>query len=460
MSDSTLNLVQQHPKFINLELGRIHDALSKLDKPHLKLKNVIHIAGTNGKGSTSAFLRAILSAAGYKAHGFVSPHIQHLNERILLDNKPIDNDILKQNLTKIKSIIDANGIELSFFELLTVTFFDIMAQYATYPSDYIVIETGLGGEYDATNVLPSVLLSIITYISYDHQQFLGDDIVSIATAKAGIIKENCPVICASQDRLVERIIMSHADEKDSELHLAMKDFFYHFNTQDNTWLWHDDEGAVSLPPLSLQGNFQYENAALAVKAARLLPKPISNDSIIKGLISTFWLARMQLLDKNLVHDINKNTDGDRQWKVILDGCHNVSGSRALSVECRKYKQQDYDIYILYSMMNTKNIDDFINPLLPFIDNWITIPIAGEENSADAHDLANIINKYMRNKAQACDCLKDAITKLQSIKLTKPTVLFIAGSLYQAGHILNYEQGSYDGTYFVSDKDENALLKQL
>ena len=459
MHDDALKLVKQHPKYINLDLQRTYDALECLNNPHLKLKNVIHIAGTNGKGSVKTYMTNILVKAGYKVHVFTSPHIQHLNERILLNNRPISNTLLKEYLTDIKQA--CQDISLSFFELLTIAFF---VACANEESDYIVIETGLGGTHDATNVLPDALLTIITSISYDHTQFLGESIKDIAKSKAGIIKPSTTLIASPQEeKIVKYILMDTAYDKESEFYIGMRDFHYHRNELTDDWFFHDSNGTLLLQPLKMAAEYQHENAATAIMAARYLNSrylaDISDDIICDAVPETTMPARMQYLDGRILQTINANKTKELEWQVILDGCHNFDGAHRVAQECLK-RYDDYHIYIFLSLLTTKNIVNFVRPFLMFTRGWYTLPIAGEDNDVPPQELAKTLEDFSVSNVTVCDSIKDAVDKLKKIQTYKPSLLLIIGSLYQAGNILNYDQGLYDGKNFNSDDDEFKIMAML
>ncbi|MCK5445199.1 MAG: bifunctional folylpolyglutamate synthase/dihydrofolate synthase, partial [Rhodospirillaceae bacterium] len=264
-SDQILSRLQTlHPKSIDLTLGRIERLLGALGNPERKLPPVVHIAGTNGKGSTTAFLRAILEAAGFSVHVYTSPHLVRFNERIRIAGNIIEDDQLQDALERCER---ANaGEPITFFEITTAAAF---VAFADTPADIVLLETGLGGRLDATNVIAVPRLTAITPISMDHEHFLGDDIESIAAEKAGIMKAGVPCLCAAQgSRKVERILKKAAEDLSLPLMREGKDWFMRFKGKDLSFVQGND--ALALKPPTLAGRHQVQNAGLAIACARAL----------------------------------------------------------------------------------------------------------------------------------------------------------------------------------------------
>ncbi len=368
---------------IDLSLDRLREFLGKIGNPHLKIPPVIHFAGTNGKGSTIAFLKAIIEADGQSCHVYTSPHLVRFNERIAINGKDIDDESLLKILQYLDLEHTKHQIELTFFELTTIAAF---IAFAKFPAAFTLLETGMGGRYDATNVTEKIL-TIITPISIDHTEFLGDTIEKIANEKAGIIRASVPCISASQTDEVKKILTAAGKITFAEI-------------------------PNDLPKLSLKGDHQKTNAAAAIFAARTLG--LSKSAITRGLSQAKWNARLQQLKRgDLVNLLPKN------YELWLDGAHNIAGAETLAAEIKKF---DKPVYLIVGMLNNKDIKTYLTILKPAVKAIYTIPIPDA-----ASDIAATAGIAMPDAASA---IKD-ILKNQS----SPASIFICGSLYLAGHIL-------------------------
>lgn len=414
---------------IKFGLDRVFQLLERLDNPHLKLPPTIHIAGTNGKGSTLAFLQAILEENGYLVHKYTSPHLVNFNERIIIAGKEIEDEFLNECLDRCKALSQQEPkIELTFFEGITAAAF---LAFSLKKADILLLETGMGGELDATNILPQVLCSIITPISYDHQEFLGQDIKEIAQAKAGIIKPNCPVITYQNDEQALEVIKKTCDYLNGSINILNVDHIKKIN--DTSWSINLPNTTLELPYPSLKGDFQIFNASLAI-IALATQKYIDIDYklIAPSLLKTKWPARLQKIEQgNLYKLVNHNSS---QFKMFLDSSHNIAGARVLKEFLSNYK--DHKIFIICSMLKDKDADGFISEIAESVNNFVATRISDEQSSLDAEELSKIANKYKISEISSTKNLNSALKIISDdIKFDKNLIL-ICGSLYLAGEFLS------------------------
>ena len=398
---------------INLGLDRILELLKRLDNPHLKMPPTIHIAGTNGKGSTLAFLKNIFQEAGYKVHRYTSPHLIEFNERIEICGEKISDIFLDEIIEKCREACEISPkIDITFFEATTAMAFFAFSQVK---ADILLLETGMGGEFDATNVLPKVLCSIISPIALDHQEFLGSTIEKIAEAKAGIIKENCPVICAKQNPQVLNLIQSKALKLNAEF-INYKVFFENLNFNFN---------AIKIP---LNGSHQIENAQLAVcciKHQNLFK--ISNENIKNGIEKTRWKARLEKIeDGNFIKKLPKN------FQLYLDGSHNPQGATTIAEFLDKFP--DYKKILIFQMLKDKNCEEFLKIIRNNIDKLLICQIASDSRFRSPQNISKIA-KNLQINSSIIDNFADGFEKIQQEFSSKPTIILICGSLYFASEFL-------------------------
>lgn len=389
---------------IDLGLTRVYELLERLDNPHLKLPPAIHIAGTNGKGSTLAFLKAIFEEKNLKVHTYTSPHLVEFNERIVLAGKEISDEFLNEILSECKKAAEIEPqIKITYFEGITVAAF---LAFSKVKADILLLEVGLGGRLDATNVLPEVLAAIITPISFDHQEFLGNSLAKIAYEKAGIIKENCPVIVGKQEEEVLRVIRNQAKEKNAQV---IK-YDLRFATYD----------------LNLEGNHQHNNAALAATAALSQKKfKINEEEIKTALKKAKWPARLQKITSGKFFEIlPKNSE------LYLDGGHNIAGAKTIS-DFLKNKNFDKKI-VIFAMLKDKDCQGFLSEIKDEIDELIAIEIQNEPKSRISAEIKEIAEN-LAIKSQIAENLFDAFAK---IKNAENSLILVCGSLYLAGSFLS------------------------
>jgi len=307
-----------HPMLIDLSLGRTERLLAALDNPHLKLPPVLHVAGTNGKGSTVAHLRAMLEAGGKRVQTYISPHLVRFHERIRLSGGLISEARLVDILERCEAVND--GQPITFFEITTVAGF---LAFAEDEADYCIVEVGLGGRYDSTNVLERKLATLITPVGLDHQNFLGDSIAGIAGEKAGIIRPGTPAFSAAQEPDALAVIEAEAAGVDTPLKVAGRDWTA--VADGDGWIFEDAAGRLALPQPALAGFHQIGNAALALAALRSLGIAPSPDRIEAAMRSVTWPARMQPVTRGPLFDLLR--PGTRLW---LDGGHNPHAAEALA----------------------------------------------------------------------------------------------------------------------------------
>lgn len=412
-------LSKLHPKIIDLNLGRIECLLERLGQPHLHLPPVIHVAGTNGKGSVIAYLRAINEAKGKKVHVYTSPHLVQFRERILLAGQLIEDKYLLELLEECER---ANGSDaITLFEITTAAAF---LAFSRMPADLLLLETGLGGRLDATNVLEQPLATIITPISLDHQQYLGDDLFSIAKEKAGIIKRKCPLILGRQESEALKAIQEKAQALEAPMIQYGSD--YRLEKGVNDFLFIDHQGQSTYPLPNLPGEHQIFNAAIAITTMRHL-EPISDEHIAKGISQAQWPARLQLLKNGPLLD--RLTPQSELW---LDGGHNEAAGQILAHYFRQLPPRP--LHLIFGMLTTKDPEAFLRHFQGQDIHLHCLTIPGEHESFDGSVLVSIAKKLGLN-ADECLSPDHAITMILAHN-PEPQRILICGSLYLAGVILS------------------------
>ena len=432
MSDAILKrLLTLHPKIIDLSLERMRRILTRLDHPETRLPPVIHVAGTNGKGSTIAYLRAAMEAAGLAVHCYTSPHLVRFHERIRLGKTGASALISDTALSALLEECEAaNGPQpVTFFEITTAAAF---LAFARTPADYLLLEVGLGGRLDATNVVPQPELSIITTIDYDHQQFLGNTLTEIAAEKAGILKRGVQAVIGVQPDEAFDKIAAIATANRVPLYCANRD--WQCFEQQGRLVFTDEDGLLDLPLPQLPGRHQIDNAGAAVAALRKLSdRRISDSHIARGLRTAQWPARMQLLGPG--HLTALLPDSAELW---LDGGHNPAAGRALSVSFAEVNERhSRPLILVWGMLNTKEISGFISPFAGIAQGVVTLAIPDEENAVPAAGLAEAAEKAGL-PAVTAPTLNEALIRAGQAAET-PRVL-ICGSLYLAGRVLAAHSG--------------------
>lgn len=411
-----------HPKTIDLSLGRIERLLVRLGRPERSLAPVVHIAGTNGKGSTLAMLDAMLGAAGWRVQRYISPHLVRFNERILFDGEPIAEAELADVLDVCERAND--GEPITFFEITTAAAF---LTFARHPADALLIETGLGGRLDATNMIERPQLTLLAPIALDHQAFLGDRIEQIAFEKAGILKSGVPCIVGPQHPAALAVIEARAREIGAPLSLYGRDW--------QAWRAGDrlhvcaGERRLDLPLPALPGCHQIDNAGLAVVSAlalgTLTPDP---EAIAAGLRQVYWPARLQLLSRGSLADLLPTG-----WQLWLDGGHNPAAAQALAASLNGIDQDDRPLHLVVGMLNTKDEQGFLRPLAPLARTITTVPVPDEPASRDPVSAAGLAAELGLSAKPAGD-VESALHAIIGTERA-PARILICGSLYLAGHVL-------------------------
>lgn len=422
-SDAILaRLGKLHPKVIDLSLGRITRLLQKLGNPHLSLPPVIHLAGTNGKGSTQAYLRAIYEAAGLRVHCSTSPHLVRFHERITLAGNMISEDMLCALLEEVETVNDGDSI--TFFEITQAAAF---LAFARSPADVLVLETGLGGRVDASNVIDTPAATVITPISLDHQGFLGDTIAKIAFEKAGIMKPGVISILAPQMLEAFNTLVTHANHINARI-------FCDFEITDERadgFTMQIEGDLIDLPLPALPGRHQFVNAATAIAAVRKAGIPGCDgrdvDILATGLKTAKWPARLQKLTSGPLFDALP--DG---CALFLDGGHNIAAAEVISDWLSR--QEAGDTAVMMGMLDNRDATAFLEPLAAQISALAGVPIPGEHQAHLPETLRKAAAECGIPSTFACDDFQQALTALLSACPTPKRVL-ILGSLYLAGLIL-------------------------
>ena len=416
-------LLSLHPKVIDLGLDRTYDMLARLGNPQEKLPPVVHLAGTNGKGSTQAIMRAILEAAGYKVHAYTSPHLVKFHERIRLAGELISEDKLQDLLTYCEEQND--GEPITFFEITTAAAFKA---FADNPADVVLLETGLGGRLDSTNVVENPAVTVLTPISMDHTQFLGNTIEAIAGEKAAIQKPSAISVVGPQPDAAMEVIEKVARDKD----VQMSRFGAEWSIADtgNGMRFVSAAKVLDLPYTNLPGEHQVMNSGQAIAAILALIDQgfdISDENIQVGLTQVEWPARLQKLKQGPILD----QLGDK-FEVWLDGGHNAAAGETLAKQAAAWEDADTrPLYIIFGMLNTKAAGDFLRPLAPYVSKAYALAIPGEENSLSANEAQQFATEQGIN----CDAVINVDWAINMLPKDQDARLLICGSLYFAGVIL-------------------------
>lgn len=417
-----------HPKLIDLSLDRVERLLAALGNPHYALPPVIHVAGTNGKGSVVAFLKAILEAADQRVHTFISPHLVSFHERINLaapgGAEPITERALVDVLQRAETAND--GGPITYFEITTAAAF---LAFSEAPADYLVLETGLGGRLDATNVVPHPALTVLTSISIDHTTFLGKTLDEIAGEKAGIMKTGVPCVVARQDPVALARIERRAQEVDAPLIAAGRDWDAY--EQHGRLIYQTESALVDLPLPRLPGRHQIDNAGAAITAACALFRDTRLARALEtGLSSVTWPGRLERLGPGRL--LRHLADGAEIW---LDGGHNPAAAETLARSMADLEERvPRPLHLVVGMMTTKDAAAFLRPFEGLVE-WVgTIAVPGHDNSYGAAELADIARGEGLAAEAACD-LPHAL-ELSRARASGPVRILVCGSLYLAGHVLS------------------------
>ena len=412
-------LTKLHPKLIDLGLERTIQLSKKCGAPHLHLPPVIHIAGTNGKGSVSAFLRSMAEAAGLSCHVYNSPHLCRFNERIRLNGEFISDDELIDVLSEVEGV---NGSDpITFFESTTVAAF---LAFSRHPADLLILETGLGGIFDSTNIVPDTACTIITPIAFDHEQFLGSDIATIARQKAGIMRPGRPSIWARQQPEAYAQLQQQAQQLSVSVQTEGEDFHVTATNKGGLTLKAGNE-TVTTTPLSLYGDHQTKNAALALMALKNSGLEINMTAAAEGAGQANWPARVQKLKDGHLALLAGRT-------VWLDGAHNVHGAKALVASLSSLYPHKWTI--IFGALNTRPANEFLSVIKPIADRIYCLKIPDQPTALEADWLVSLAQS-LGLKADTADDIFSACRAIGELDKTDDQPVIICGSLYLAGAVL-------------------------
>jgi dihydrofolate synthase/folylpolyglutamate synthase len=418
-------LLALHPKRIDLSLDRIRHVLDRLGHPEKSLPPVIHVAGTNGKGSTIAFMRAMLEASGARVHVYTSPNLVRLNERFRLGQPGGGVLVSDAELIDVLEACErANGdAPITVFEIETAAAFIL---FANHPADVLLLEVGLGGRLDATNAVPQPLASVITPISMDHVDFLGDTLEKIAAEKAAIMRRGTPAVIGRQTEGPQAVLIRHGEEVGAELQIAGQEWTA--GEERGRLVYQDRYGLLDLPGPRLFGRHQIDNAGLAVATLRAAGFRLPTEAYEQGLQKVEWPARMQRLTTGTL--VEKAPAGSEVW---LDGGHNPDGGRIVAAALGDLEERvPRPLVLIVGMLGTKDLDGFLHNFNGLARRLIAVPIASDkglppEAIAQAARAVGI-------PADTAGDLTSALDAVAALDLSPPRIL-ITGSLYLAGEVL-------------------------
>jgi len=420
-------LLTLHPKRIDLSLDRMWRVLDALGHPERNIPPVIHVAGTNGKGSTVAFMRAVLEAAGRSVHVYTSPHLVRFNERFRIGapngGKLVSDEALADVLMECER---ANGNEpITVFEIETAAAFLL---FSRNPADVTLLEVGLGGRLDATNVIDKPLASAITPISMDHLEFLGDSIEKIAAEKAGILKRGVPAAIAPQPEAALAVIERAAHGLRAPLRICGEQ--WHVHSERGRLVYQDDDGLLDLPLPKLPGRHQLDNAGTAIAALRAAGLALPMQAFEAGLAKAEWPARMQHLSQGTLKQLAPA--GSELW---LDGGHNADGGRAIAAALGDLEERvSRPLVIIVGMLTTKDNVGFLRNFTGLARRMIAVPIPRQEKSVSPEALVDIA-RGIGLPAESRNSLEAALIATGHLGLMPAPRILITGSLYLAGEVL-------------------------
>jgi dihydrofolate synthase / folylpolyglutamate synthase len=428
--DSTVTrLLALHPKRIDLTLERMWRILDALGHPERRLPPAFHIAGTNGKGSTIAFMRAILEAAGLRVHVYTSPHLVRFNERFRLgavgEGRLASDGELGDALSECER---ANGgAPITVFEITTAAG---LLLFARHPADILLLEVGLGGRLDATNVIERPLATVVAPVSLDHAEFLGDTVGKIAAEKAGIFKPGVPAIVAAQAREALSVIERQAARARAPIRIAGEDWTA--TEERGRLVYQDDDGLIDLPAPKLYGRHQFENAGLAIAALRAADTLTLPPSAFEGIAKAEWPARMQRVASGKLAALVP--PGGELW---IDGGHNPDGGRVIASALADLEERvSRPLVLIVGMLANKDSEGFLRNFTGLARRIATVPIPQQENTLPAAALAQTA-RAIGLPAQESPDIESALAAIGRFDLDQPPRIVITGSLYLAGAALDF-----------------------
>ena len=423
-------LMQLHPAGYDLSLERITRLLERLGNPHENLPPVIHVAGTNGKGSTCAFARAVLEAAGATVHVHTSPHLVSWRERFRLGREGggvlVGDDELAAALARVGEV--NGGEQITVFEITTAAAFLL---FAKHPADAVILETGLGGRFDATNVITDPAVSVITPIALDHEAWLGDRVELIASEKAGIIKRECPVVIGWQEHDAARAVLEEtALRLDAPCLVYSQDFWAY--EENGRMVYQDGDVLFDIARPALPGRYQFANAAAAIAAVRMAGFDIGHRAADQGMENVVWPARMQRLSEGLL--VQLAPQGSDIW---LDGGHNPSAGSAVAEEIAgRGENDDRPLFMIAGMLSTKDQTGWFRAFEGLAKHVYTVPVPGADNS----EPPDVLAARAREAGLSAEPVSSVASALNLLRSTwgeddLPPRILIGGSLYLAGAVL-------------------------
>lgn len=413
-------LAALHPKKIDLSLDRMERLLAALGHPERALPPVIHVAGTNGKGSTIAFMRAMLEAGGQRVHVYTSPHLVRYNERIRLAGTLVADAAFADALDRAEAAND--GAPITLFEITTAAAFLL---FRDHPADVLLLEVGLGGRLDATNVVPAPLASVITPVSIDHVDFLGTTVEAIAGEKAGIIKPRRPVVVGTQPSEALAVIERAAARRLAPLRARGQQ--WHVQEEAGRLVYSDEDGLLDLPRPRLAGPHQIDNAGLAVAALRAAGLPAAWDD---GILKAEWPARLQRLPAGPL--VARAPSGVEVW---LDGGHNAAGGAALAhALCELEERVSRPLILVVGMLGTKDLAGFLAPFAGLVREVVAVPVPGDHPGLPPEEVAAAA-AGLGIPARSARDVGSALESLAKAALVPPPRVLVCGSLYLAGAVL-------------------------
>jgi dihydrofolate synthase/folylpolyglutamate synthase len=417
IGDIVARLHALHPRLIDLTLDRLLTLLAKLGNPHLRLPPIVHVGGTNGKGSTCAFVRAMGEAAGKRVHVYTSPHLVRFNERIRVASELVtDADLI----AAMEAVEQANaGAPITVFEVITAAAFYL---FAMSPAELCVLEVGLGGRGDATNVIPPPAACAIASISLDHIEMLGPTLEAIAQEKAGIMKPRVPLATGTQPASVYAVLNAEAQRIGTPLLQRGRDWT--IEATANGLRFADAAGVVELPRPSLPGPHQLDNAGIAIAAMRAAGLGVSNDAIARGIASAEWPARLQRLTGRLAAQL------PTEWELWLDGGHNPGAGAALAAHLAGWR--DEPIHLVVGMKQAKDSAEFLRPLIPLATSLWAVAEPDQHNALPVEAIIAASGGIARPGPLVTDALRN-IPRGEG-----PGRVLICGSLYLAGEVMKID----------------------
>ncbi|TPN99204.1 folylpolyglutamate synthase/dihydrofolate synthase family protein [Mesorhizobium sp. B1-1-5] len=422
------HLMTLHPKGFDLSLDRVTGLLERLGNPQDRLPPVIHIAGTNGKGSCAAFARALLEAAGHLVHVHTSPHLVNWHERYRLaaegGGKLVEDDIFAEAIARVA---EANGGQkITVFEILTAVTFILFSEH---PAEAAIIEVGLGGRFDATNIIKRPAVSVIMPISMDHEAYLGDRVELIAAEKAGIMKRGCPVVIGAQESdTALQVLIESAERLDCPTVVYGQDFLAF--EENGRMVYQDGDGLMDLPSPRLPGRHQYANAAAAIAAVKAAGFEIGHRAAERAMTHVAWPARMQKLTQGKLVDL-----APKGAEIWLDGGHNPGAGIVVAEALAEQEEKNPRPLVLISgMINTKDQTGYFSAFKGLARHVYTVPVTSSDAGVPNDELA-LRAEEAGLSAEPVSSVANALMLLRDSWDGPAPRILIGGSLYFAGAVL-------------------------